>query len=195
MGTVLGLSSCVTGSKKTVTPPTPVIANTKPAEPPPASSEPLSTPQTQVHLPPAQPLDPAALNTGPPQEPQNGSRPPAGPRRATTPTPPVPTPVVPAPTLPPAVPTEAPHVQIQEMISPTEQKRLQDQLNARRRDIAQILDRVSRRRLTHTQENVVKSIRTFLTLSEEAEKRNDIRQADALAERAQILARDLSNGK
>ena len=81
------------------------------------------------------------------------------------------------------------------MIPPAELKRLQDQLQGRRREVNQILDRVSKRRVARTQQNVVTNIRNFLTLSAEAEQRNDIRQADALAERAQILARDLQNGK
>jgi hypothetical protein len=42
---------------------------------------------------------------------------------------------------------------------------------------------------------VVATIRNFLTLSGEAENHNDMRQADALAERAQILAKELQSGK
>jgi len=41
---------------------------------------------------------------------------------------------------------------------------------------------------------VAATIRSFLALSEEAEKHNDMRQADALAERAQILAKELQSG-
>jgi hypothetical protein len=39
------------------------------------------------------------------------------------------------------------------------------------------------------------SIHSFVKLSDDSEKRNEMRQADALAERAQILARDLQHGK
>ena len=42
---------------------------------------------------------------------------------------------------------------------------------------------------------MVASIRSFVALSEQAEKYNDMRQADALAERAQILAKELQSGK
>ena len=108
------------------------------------------------------------------------------------------TPAPPAATNPPqATPTVEvpPRPAIEEMIPPTEVKRLQDQLSGRRKEVAQILDQLSKRHLGSTQQNVVASIRNFLALSDEAEKRNDFRQADVLAERAQLLARDLQNGK
>jgi hypothetical protein len=84
---------------------------------------------------------------------------------------------------------------VQEIVSPAEVKRLQDQAQARRNEVKQILDRLGRRQLTGTQRNVVATIRSFLTLSGEAENHNDMRQADALAERAQILAKELQSGK
>ena len=74
-------------------------------------------------------------------------------------------------------------------------KRLQDQALARRREANQILDQLSRRQLTGTEQGVAATIRNFLALSEEAEKHNDPRQANALAERAQILAKELQSGK
>ena len=39
------------------------------------------------------------------------------------------------------------------------------------------------------------TIRQFLTLSEDAENHNDMKSADALAERAWILAQELKSGK
>jgi hypothetical protein len=81
------------------------------------------------------------------------------------------------------------------VISPTEVKRLQDQIQGRRREVNQILEQLSKRRPARGQQTIVNDIRNFMALSDEAEKRNDLRQADAFAERAQILARDLQNGK
>ena len=192
----LAMSSCWhrAASAKAAAPVTPAapkpVAAPAPAPPPPP---PLSIPQTQVELPPPQPIDPAALATESASQDaqQPAARPAAGPRRA--PANPAVTPPV-APATPPAA-TEPPREAIQEMISPTELKRLQDQAVGRRREVNQILEQLGKRTLPRTQLNVVTSIRNFLALSEEAEKRNDMRQADALAERAQILARDLQNGK
>jgi hypothetical protein len=42
---------------------------------------------------------------------------------------------------------------------------------------------------------VVTNINSFLASSIDAERRGDVKLADALAERAQILAKDLANGK
>jgi hypothetical protein len=181
----LALASCLQrGPAKAAAPVTP--AAPKPAPAPAAPLPPLSTPQTRAELPAFQPIDPAALETEsptpdpPPAKPATPKRPP----NAVTVTPP-----------PAAQPAEPPRPPIQEMISLTELKRLQDQVQARRKEVAQILDQVGRRHLSREQEVARNNIRNFLTLSDEAEKRGDMRQADALAERAQLLARDLQNGK
>jgi len=140
-----------------------------------------------------QPVDPAALVTETAtQEAPPAARPAAPPRRAPAPAPFSAPPAAP----PPAAQTnEPPRGAIQEVISATETKRLQDQAQGRRREVNQILETLAKRGLARNQTNTVSTIRNFLTLSEDAEKRNDLRQADALAERAQILARDLQNGK
>jgi len=80
------------------------------------------------------------------------------------------------------------------MVSPTEAKRLLDQAQGRRREVAQILDQLGKRStLTPAQRNVMATIKNFLVLSDEAEKHNDPRQADSFAERAQILAKELQS--
>src|ERR1019366_7281474 len=127
-------------------------------------------------------------------KPAKSAVPPAAPRpRSRRPTPAA---SQPAPASPPAAtPPPEPRETVQEIVSPAEVKRLQDQAQARRSEVKQILDRLGRRQLTGTQRNVVATIRNFLTLSGEAENHNDMRQADALAERAQILAKELQSGK
>ena len=161
------------------------------AAPAPAPLPALSIPQTRVELPKPQPVDPAALETeATPPEPPPAVAAPARSRRAT------PAASQPAPASPPAAtPPPEPRETVQEIVSPAEVKRLQDQAQARRSEVKQILDRLGRRQLTGTQRNVVATIRNFLTLSGEAENHNDMRQADALAERAQILAKELQSGK
>jgi hypothetical protein len=192
-GILIGLAlaalvSCAQrGAAKPVAAVVPVAA--KPVVVPPPPPPPLSSPQTRVELPTPQPIDPAALDTetAPPEAPAATRTQPQ--RRPTVITPPAP----PAPTT--SQPAEPPRETIQEIIPAGELKRLQEQVQGRRKEVDQILAQVSKRRLTQPQHVVVTNIRNFLALSEEAEKRNDMRQADALAERAQILARDLQNGK
>jgi len=170
------------------------VASAAPAAPP----GPLSVPQTGVELPRAQAVSPAALETEVvvPEPPPAPVVAPARPRRgnpaASQPAAP---PASPPAATPAATPAPEPREAVQEVISPAELKRLQDQALTRRREVTRILEQVSRRRLTAAQQNVVATVRSFLALSEEAGKHNDPRQADALAERAQILAKELQSGK
>jgi hypothetical protein len=177
------------GAPKTVkaTPPPP-----KPeAPPPPAPVQPLSIPQTNVELPKPQPLDPEALITVPPPEPAPEPVAPP-PRRRSTPSASVPSPK-PEAGPPPPEPEERPA--IQEIIPAAEQKRLHDSLERRRAEINQILTQFNKLRQTALQRGVVRTIRSFVELADDAEKRGDVRQADVLAERAQVLARELQSGK
>ena len=179
------------GKPKTAIPAVPVAAKPAPAPlPPPAPA--LSIPQTQVVLPPYQPLDPAALSAEVPPPVEEEVQPPA----PTRPTPPRRTPATSTPAPPLAVPAPEPaQPQIQEIVPAAEAKRLQEQAQARRRDVQQMLDQLQRRQLNSTQQGVVTTIRSLFAASADAEKRNDMKLADALADRAQILARDLINGK
>jgi hypothetical protein len=188
------LSLCLAGcaanaAKVTKAPATPAA----PVQPPP-----LSTPQTRVELPEAQPLDLAGLKTEPaPTPPAAPAAPPpvrsaTPPRRTPQPTREVSAPAVQPPAGPPP---EAPRPAIQELIPLAEAKRLEDSALARRAEASRILQQLTGRRLTTSQQEVAASIRNFLALSVDAEKENDLRQADALAERAQILAKELQSGK
>ena len=173
--------------------PKPVAA---PALAPPPSA-PLSIPQTRVELPKPQPVDPAALATepSPPELPEPPPAVvPARPRRSS---PAAAQPASPAAAAPATATTPPPETRetFQEIVSPAELKRLQDQALARRREANQILDQLGRRQLTGAEQNVAAMIRNFLALSEEADKHNDPRQANSLAERAQILAKELQSGK
>lgn len=167
-----------------------------PAPPPPP---PLSIPQTRVELPKAQPVDPAAFDTeeaSPPEEPPAATSP-ARSRRGSPAASPAASPAVSPPAGPPAAATAPPEPRetVQENVPIAELKRLQERVQARRREVKRILDPLDRRQLTIAQQSVRDTIRNFLTLSDEAGNRNDWRQADALAERAQILAQELQSEK
>ena len=194
------LAGCVVGGKpKSVAaappPPQPAAVATAPAPPP----APLSIAQTQVVLPPPQPVDPEALpEVSPPEPPADTAPVTSGPRPPRTRQPAAPKPVETAPpvTAPPAAPpaTDA-HPPIQEVVPESEQKQLLESAQARRKEIEQWLATLGRKRMNKHQQSTVVLIRGFLKESNDAQLRNDMRQADALAERAQILMRELQNGQ
>ena len=160
----------------------------------PAAPAPLSIPQTTVELPKPQPIDPAALEVeaAPPVT--------AGTVNVPRNTPPPQKKSVPTRTDTPAQPPVAASLEptrqpVQEIVSAADLKRLQDSAQNRKREVAKILSAINPKRLSPAQRNVLNSIHSFVKLSDDSEKRNEMRQADALAERAQILARDLQHGK
>jgi len=193
IGLALGLTGCALGgapkiAKATPPPPKPEVA------PPPPPPQPLSIPQTHVELPKPQPLDPDALATPPPQpEPPPEPATSRAPRRPSS-GPQIPVPPKPEATIPPA-PEPEPRPAIQEIVPAAEQKRLHDSMEQRKAEINQILEQFANRRQTSLQKSEVRTIRVFLDLAEEADKHGDFKQADGLAERAQILARELQAGK
>jgi hypothetical protein len=165
----------------------------KPAAPaPPPTPVKLSTPQTQMELPKPQPYDAAALETAPAVPADTSTKPAATPPprtirppHAETSTP------APPPTVTPAEPVRPP---MQEIISATDIKRLQESAQSRKREVAQILEQVRKRRLNKAQQIAMDNIRGLVKLSDDYEKRNEMPQADTMAERALILARQLQNG-
>ena len=187
---LLTMTGCAARAKSAS--PTPVAAKpVAPVVPPPPVN--LSTPQTQVELPKPQPYDPAALDPAPqPQPDTTASKPPAPPPRTSRPTRTDTTAAPPPPVTPPAEPARP---QFQEIISATDMKRLQESVANRKREVTQILEQVQRRRLNKAQQIVLGDIRGLIKLSDDYEKRREMTQADNMAERAQILARQLLNGK
>jgi hypothetical protein len=192
----LFMSGCIFGGKKqaaTPPPPKPPATTVKPPE------EPLSVPQTRVQLPPPQPVDPRALETPeePPAPPPSETAPAPKPQRrpapipTTGPQPPAETPAAPAAQQPP--PEERPR--LQEILSPEEKRKLVEEINSRKREVNEILQQAARRNLSQADRVIVERVRSFLALSDQAAGRDDIRQADALSERAVVLARELRNGR
>jgi hypothetical protein len=174
-----------------------------------AQPAPLSTPQTQVVLPPAQPLDPAALATETSsadsapvaKEPAApAAAPPAEPAvtpRARRPAPSVAAQPVAPPAQPPAAPVEAPveRPAIQAILPAQEQKRLKDSADGRKKEVHATLARMTGRRLSADDQDLVKRIQFFVEQSDQAERRGDMSQADVFAQRAQDLARGWQSGK
>ena len=182
----LGFSGCAARAKTPVATAAPPTAPANPAPPPP-----LSTPQTQIELPKAQPIDPAALQTEPPPQPL--PEPPAPSRTPQRrPQPRTTEPIVISPATPPA---EQPRPQFQEIVPAADLKRFQESAQAHKKEVTRILASLKPNRLTRAQQTIKANIVSFVELSDEAEKRNEMRMADVLAEKAHILARTLENGK
>ncbi len=173
-------------------PPQPKPVAAKPAAPP----ESLSVAQTQVQLPPVQPVNMDALPQPKEEEPAAA---PAAPRPARrTPAAPPPKPETSAPATPPAeaAPAPAPALApVQEMLSADEKRRFQQSAEGRRAEIRQLLKDIKSHRLTTDQSHEVKRIQSLVAQSEDVERTGDMRQADALAERGLILAREMTSGK
>jgi len=203
-------TGCVLSGKPkpaVITPSAPApVASRSPAPPP----QPLSIPQTQVDLPQPQTIDRAALAVDPvppvelPAETTSGPRP--GPGRNTAPRPGTqqradpsqpPNPAANPPATPPpaAIPAEPPPPTIGELVSPGDLKRFQEQAQSKLKEVQVIVDQFARRNRTPAQDELLTSIKSFVESSGAAEKRNDMKLADALAERALIKAKDLLNGR
>ena len=201
------LAGCIVGAKQPVAknippPPQPVAKPEPAAEQPP----PLSIPQTQVYLPPPQPVSAEAMAAA--QPPDEVAEPPAAPPRGSggthrsTSNPPAAAPKPEsAPSTPPAANAAAPpaaaesNPRIQEIVPPTEQKRLQDLAEARKKESRQLLDQAASRRLTRRETGLKRSIESFLKLCDQAEATGDMRQAADYADRALTLAKDLQSGR
>jgi len=174
--------------KKPAAPATP--AAPAPDAKPPAPPPPLSIPQTQVEIPTPQPVSAEALAAGqtPPDEPEPVTTP--RPARHTVAPPPAAAP--PPPQAPPPVeePSRAP---IQEVLSAAERKQLQDSTAERIREIRRLVDLTHHRSLNPHESSVVTRIEGLVKLSGDAEAKGDLREADALSQRALVLAKDLDS--
>jgi hypothetical protein len=193
----VSLSGCKLLAKK------PAAASTPP--PPAAAAQPLSTPQTQVVLPLAQPVEPGALATAPPPPDMapsappsipasNGSNRPAGrvpPSRSGAPPPVTPPPKPEAQ----ASPAETPRPQIQEILPADVQQKLLKAQQDSVRQARQLVAQARKRRLSAQELEAVTSIEQFISISEDKAKAGDMRTADDMAARALSLAKDLQSGK
>ena len=188
---IVPLVGCTLGaSKQAAVPPPPSPAAVQPPAP---EAPPLSIPQTAVTLPGYQEVNPDAIpqvTTAQVPAPEKPETPPAAirtkPRIAAGPPKPEPEdePETPAA---PAVPEQAP---IQPILTGEEQKKIQDAIDVRKRQIDEKLNRAKVHPSSHDQP-LVERIRSYQEQCAEAEKRAAFAQADALSDRALILAREL----
>jgi hypothetical protein len=184
------LVGCTLGTgKPAALPPPPAPA----AVLPPAPEPPLSIAQTAVTLPSPQPINPDAFpkvqvaqQSPPPAKPETLPAPRPARHSAANPPKPEPEPEVETPPTP-AQPEQAP---IQPILKGAEQKRIQEAIDARRKTIAEKLGRAKGHFSDHDQ-SLVDRIQSFLAQCGQAEQRGDYSQADALSERALVLAGEL----
>jgi hypothetical protein len=198
------LAGCVLNGKeqkpKIAAAPAPPRPASSVPTPSPAPQSPLSLPQTVAELPAPQPISPDALATTKPSE-EPAEAPPAQrprpPRNQVTAGPPRPEPppvaAQPVPNPPPTEPQERAPIQV--IIPPAESKRLQESADAKKRDIKKVLDQTDPKKLNNAQRDLVQRIRTLVQQSDEAEGKNEMPQADALAGQAQVLVRELQGGR
>lgn len=162
----------------------------------PAQQEvPVSVPQTEVQLPAPQPVSPDALATipaPPAAEQEEPERPARTPRRA--PAPAVRKPETAVAEAPPNPPVEEARPRIQPIVPSIQVRRLQEEIESRKRAVKELVSRVPRNP-SAAERAVVERIQSFLLLSDQAAKRGDMAQASALSERALVLARELQNVK
>ena len=183
------LAGCFLQGKQPATQATP--AAPVPAAKSTAPSQPLSVPQTQVEIPPPQPVSDAALAAGEiPQDVPEPAAPPHPVRRSAGP--PAVVPAHPEPAAPTTIeePARAP---IQEVLSADESKRLQESAAQCKREIRRLVEQARLRRLNGHELSAVARIEGMVKLSDDAEAKGDMLEADTLAERALVLAKDLGS--
>ncbi len=81
------------------------------------------------------------------------------------------------------------------MLPADERKRLQDSAAESKREIRRLVELLRGRHLDAHEASVVTRIEGLVKLSDDAEAKGDMREADALAERALVLAKDLESGR
>jgi hypothetical protein len=169
----------------------------KPVSPP----EPLSVFQTQVQLPPEQPINPEAIPPAPKLEEPALTQGPPHVTRHTSPSqtkPETSPPTPPTPATPPPNETAPPAGEVapvQEVLSPEARRRFQESADSRKPEIQQLLSQVKSHPLNAEQNREVRRIQSLVEQCDAAEKRGEMREADKLSELALALARELAGGK
>jgi outer membrane biosynthesis protein TonB len=149
-------------AKPLVLPPAPAAPAPKPAPPP---------PEVQPQPPNVQP-PPAETGKVPPP-PRRRQRPPAA-----------------AVVEPPPAPPPSPPPQLEQILTPQQQKAYNEEIDRNTARAQRILAALGGRRLSAEQQTYLERIRAFLQQAEEARK-TDLFRAKNLAERASLLAEDL----
>lgn len=198
----LSLTGCVLRGKPRTASALPVLPKPVSLPTPAPPSGPLSVPQTRVELPPPQPLSADAVaSTQPPEEtpitpvPRNPKlprpRPPASaPRTETV------APTTPATSTPAAQPQPAEErAPIQEIVPAAELNRLQAEAVKSKQEILQRLEQLRKHRLTRQEQDLKEQVLSFVKLSDQAQRKGDMRKAYDLAVRGLVLAKELFDGR
>jgi hypothetical protein len=80
---------------------------------------------------------------------------------------------------------------IQAIVSPEEARRIEEAIKVRKRELNERLGQLQRRQLDPAETNMVGRIQSFISQADEAARRGELAEADALSERALLLAREL----
>jgi hypothetical protein len=180
---VLGAAAgCATTAPAVATPSpapaTPVV--TAPPPPPPVTP----APPAAAPASPAQPELPQVPNTGlPPVSPPTPAPPVAAP-------PPTPAPTPPPPASSP--PRREPPPVLSPQVTSAEELRLTQQARSRIEGAERLVGQIELRRLAREEQDTVATIKDFLAKSKEAMVTRDVQRAFNLADKAYILAEDLS---
>ena len=193
----ISLAGCILKGKPAAVTATPVVP--KPVSPPAAPLAPpvpLSISQPRPELPSPQPLSTEALATTEPSgEPPAPTPPPPRVSKKGNPSPSRAKPEATPPGPPVAAPTEPdPRPPIQEIVPTEDLNRLKASAGAHKAAISRRLEQLPRS-LTPEQKDVVDTIKSFVRLSDEAERGGDMRKANELAERGLVLAQGLPSAK
>jgi hypothetical protein len=170
----------------------------------PSADPPLSIPQTSASLNTPREWNAAGIPSEPPPAPAAPPKveaPPATTNAHRTPGPPIKTQEAtgtPDATDPAATPEEQPAsaapaagetAPFQPILSTEQQNQLKTAITTRRHDINSLLTKAAEH--GGNDQTLVDRIRSFLNLADEAEKHSDYTQADALSQRALVLAQEL----
>ena len=175
---------------KPVTPSAPASTQSAPVQlPPPPGSEPAQAPAPEQPAPSSPrseesvkpPPDTGVIKLPAPQTPRKRPSP-AGPR--------VEQPQASASPEPVAEPPTAPAPELKEILTPERQQQMNRVVSERIQRARQVLASLAGRKLDSAQHDAVNQITTFIGQAEEARK-TDLVRAKNLAERAEVLARDL----
>jgi hypothetical protein len=186
------LAGCLLrGNPKPAAQAVPVAPRPEVAAAPAPPSQPLSITQTQIELPPAQPVNPDALAgiEAPSEEPAPAPAAPKPPKGRVS---------QPARTEPPAQPAAQPTTPepaaerppIVELMTEEERRELQAASSRDRQEASRLVEHAGTR-LNHQQQHMKQVTESYLKLSQDAEKQGDFRQARDLAAKALVLAKEL----
>lgn len=182
--TLVWAAGCAPARPAVATPPPPPPPPVVVSAPPPAPPPPAPTPPPPA--PPAQPELPQVPNTGlPPVAPPAGSPPPSVP-------PPTPPAQVPPPAPPSSPARKDPPPVLSPQVTSAEELRLTQQARTRIEGAERLVGQIDLRRLARDEQDTVATIKDFLAKSKEAMATRDVQRAFNLADKAYILAEDLS---